>query len=72
MTEHLTPHEGRKAPAARPTAPADPRGALLRSPETSEGGGSTAVPSSDEHTQSPAAEPDPHRPRPVPESGVPS
>ncbi|QES31724.1 serine/threonine protein phosphatase [Streptomyces venezuelae] len=44
----------------------------MRSPETSEGGGSTAVPSSDEHTQSPAAEPDPHRPRPVPESGVPS
>ncbi|WP_414930883.1 SpoIIE family protein phosphatase [Streptomyces sp. Je 1-369] len=72
MTEHLTPHEGRKAPAARPTAPADARGALLRSPETSEGGGSTAVPSSGEHTQSPAAEPDPHRPRPVPESGVPS
>ncbi|WP_411757190.1 SpoIIE family protein phosphatase [Streptomyces venezuelae] len=72
MTEHLTPHEGRKAPAARPTAPADARGALLRSPETSEGGGSAAVPSSGEHTQSPAAEPDPHRPRPVPESGVPS
>ncbi|MEV7196672.1 ATP-binding SpoIIE family protein phosphatase [Streptomyces sp. NPDC093510] len=77
MTEHLTPHEGRKAPAARPTAPADPRGALLRSPGTSEEGG-TAVPPSGEHTQSPAhsassaAEPDPHRPRPVPESGVPS
>ncbi|WP_437113382.1 SpoIIE family protein phosphatase [Streptomyces venezuelae] len=72
MTEHLTPHEGRKAPAARSTAPADPRGALLRSPETSEGGGSTAVSSSGEHTQPSAAEPDPHRPRPVPESGVPS
>ncbi|MGW2226553.1 SpoIIE family protein phosphatase [Streptomyces formicae] len=39
MTEHLTPHEGRKAPGARTTAPADPRGALLRSPETPQGGG---------------------------------
>ncbi|MEU1119249.1 MULTISPECIES: SpoIIE family protein phosphatase [unclassified Streptomyces] len=127
MTEHLTPHEGRKAPAARPTAPADPRGALLRSPEpregTGAGAGSTAptaarapaaaqpphpqtpapqtpnpqtpapqtptaqasaartpagdtrseapVPSG-EHSQSPAAEPDPHRPRPAPDSGVPA
>ncbi|WP_398655142.1 SpoIIE family protein phosphatase [Streptomyces kanamyceticus] len=45
MTEHLTPHEGRKAPSGRKapgagaTAPADPRGALLRSPETPQGGG---------------------------------
>ncbi|MET8683746.1 ATP-binding SpoIIE family protein phosphatase [Streptomyces sp. NPDC004732] len=93
MTEHLTPHEGRKAPAARTTAPADPRGALLRSPEpTRDGGGSAAaaqaragdvpsdahVPPSGEHSQSSAysahsaAEPDPHRPRPVPDSGVPA
>ncbi|WP_244177828.1 ATP-binding SpoIIE family protein phosphatase [Streptomyces atriruber] len=93
MTEHLTPHEGRKAPAARPTAPADPRGALLRSPEPTRGGASGAaaaqpraggapsdahVPPSGEHSQSSAysassaAEPDPHRPRPVPDSGVPA
>ncbi|MEV5977959.1 SpoIIE family protein phosphatase [Streptomyces sp. NPDC052114] len=83
MTEHLTPHEGRKAPAARPTAPADPRGALLRSPETAAAGGTAAqaragdavpdapVPSG-EHSQSSAAEPDPHRPRPAPEGGVPA
>ncbi|MFF1379592.1 SpoIIE family protein phosphatase [Streptomyces sp. NPDC058308] len=88
MTEHLTPHEGRKAPAARPTAPADTRGALLRSPEHPEGGGagagsaaqaapagesrSDAPVPSGEHSPSSAAEPDPHRPRPAPESGVPS
>ncbi|MFD4635377.1 SpoIIE family protein phosphatase [Streptomyces sp. NPDC058284] len=82
MTEHLTPHEGRKAPGAGTTAPADSRGALLRSTEPSAGAGSAAqqagesrpgapVPSG-EHSQSSAAEPDPHRPRPVPESGVPS
>ncbi|PJN08116.1 hypothetical protein CG723_29345, partial [Streptomyces sp. CB01635] len=29
MTEHPTSHEGRR-PAARPAAPADPRGALRR------------------------------------------
>ncbi|GGR69320.1 hypothetical protein GCM10010252_04190 [Streptomyces aureoverticillatus] len=34
MTEHLSPYEGRKAPVARPPAPADPRGALLRAPDT--------------------------------------
>ncbi|WP_425264011.1 ATP-binding SpoIIE family protein phosphatase [Streptomyces silaceus] len=85
MTEHLTPHEGRKAPAARPTAPADPRGALLRSPEAAETGGTgaaaqsradEAVPGapvpSGEHSQPSAAEPDPHRPRPAPEGGVPA
>ncbi|WP_306334201.1 SpoIIE family protein phosphatase [Streptomyces sp. KL118A] len=94
MTEHLTPHEGRKAPAARPTAPADPRGALLRSPEPTRGGGAGGaaaaqaragdaasdahVPPSGEHSQSSAysassaAEPDPHRPRPVPDGGVPA
>lgn len=55
MTEHLTPYEGRKAPAAEPTAPADPRGALLRS---------SGVPGAGEHSQPSAAEPDPGRPRP--------
>ncbi|MFK4071276.1 SpoIIE family protein phosphatase [Streptomyces sp. NPDC029674] len=73
MTEHLTPHEGRKAPAARPTAPADPRGALLRSPEPMGDASSGAhVPPSGEHSQPSAAEPDPHRPRPAPEGGVPT
>ncbi|MFF3640021.1 SpoIIE family protein phosphatase [Streptomyces sp. NPDC002564] len=88
MTEHLTPHEGRKAPGAGTTAPADPRGALLRSPEPREGAGAgpaaqapqdearpdAAATPSGEHAQSSAfsaAEPDPHRPRPVPEAGVP-
>ncbi|PSM39385.1 serine/threonine protein phosphatase [Streptomyces dioscori] len=33
MTEHPTSHERRQPSAARPTAPADPRGALLRTPE---------------------------------------
>ncbi|MDG4859512.1 hypothetical protein P8605_15335, partial [Streptomyces sp. T-3] len=33
MTEHPTSHEGRQASTDRPTAPADPRGSLLRSPE---------------------------------------
>ncbi|MFM9372067.1 SpoIIE family protein phosphatase [Streptomyces sp. Da 82-17] len=37
MTEHPTSHEGRQPRAARPTAPADPRGALLRSPDSAEG-----------------------------------
>ncbi|MEV0124939.1 ATP-binding SpoIIE family protein phosphatase [Streptomyces sp. NPDC050703] len=55
MTEHLTPYEGRKAPAAEPTAPADPRGALLRS---------SGAPGAGEHSQPSAAEPDPGRPRP--------
>ncbi|MFH8607972.1 SpoIIE family protein phosphatase [Streptomyces sp. NPDC018029] len=74
MTEHLTPHEGRKAPAARPTAPADPRGALLRSPEPPGGDAhpGARVPPSGEHSQPSAAEPDPHRPRPAPEGGVPA
>ncbi|MFH8988792.1 SpoIIE family protein phosphatase [Streptomyces sp. NPDC017940] len=34
MTEHFSPYEGREAPGARPPVPADPRGALLRAPET--------------------------------------
>ncbi|MGP4049409.1 SpoIIE family protein phosphatase [Streptomyces sp. 2A115] len=33
MTEHPTSHERRQPSAARPTAPADPRGAVLRTPE---------------------------------------
>ncbi len=33
VTEHTTPDERRQPSAARPTAPADPRGALLRTPE---------------------------------------
>ncbi|MEU9187836.1 SpoIIE family protein phosphatase [Streptomyces sp. NPDC048484] len=33
VTEHPTSHERRQPNAARPTAPADPRGALLRTPE---------------------------------------
>ncbi|WP_314411010.1 ATP-binding SpoIIE family protein phosphatase [Streptomyces kroppenstedtii] len=33
VTEHPTSHERRQPSAARPTAPADPRGALLRTPE---------------------------------------
>ncbi|MDQ8702401.1 SpoIIE family protein phosphatase [Streptomyces sp. LHD-70] len=36
MTEHPTSHEGRQPRAARPN-PADPRGALLRSPDSAEG-----------------------------------
>lgn len=32
MTEHPIPDEGRQPRAARPTAPADPRGALVRAP----------------------------------------
>ncbi|MEV0111647.1 SpoIIE family protein phosphatase [Streptomyces sp. NPDC050844] len=95
MTEHPTPDKGRQPRAARPTAPADPRGALVRAPEAPGGTGAPALPAqartgdaasaqartgdpaaspSDEHAQSsgaPASQPDPHRPRPVPE-GVPS
>lgn len=87
MTEHLSPYEGRKAPVARPTAPADPRGALLRAPETDTlgSGGVNALPAQartgeqdagpgSEHAQSstPATEgPGSHRPRPAPE-GVPT
>ncbi|CAM5423669.1 Serine/threonine protein phosphatase OS=Streptomyces alboniger OX=132473 GN=CP975_22565 PE=4 SV=1 [Streptomyces alboniger] len=85
MTEHLTPYEGRKAPAARTTAPADPRGALLRSSGVPGAGGTAGpgaqaragdappgapVPPSGEHSQPSAAEPDPGRPRPP--EGVPS
>ncbi|MEU9285299.1 SpoIIE family protein phosphatase [Streptomyces sp. NPDC048275] len=33
VTEHPTPHERRQSDAGRPITPADPRGALLRTPE---------------------------------------
>ncbi|MFI8926232.1 SpoIIE family protein phosphatase [Streptomyces sp. NPDC053474] len=83
MTEHLSPYEGRKAPVARPPAPADPRGALLRTPEPEVRGsaGVNAMPAQartgeqdagSEHAQSTAGAfgPGGHRPRPAPE-GVP-
>ncbi|MFF3614407.1 SpoIIE family protein phosphatase [Streptomyces sp. NPDC002580] len=45
MTEHPTSHERRQSGAARPPAPADPRGALLRTPEQpSQVPGSGALP----------------------------
>ncbi|GGV02217.1 SpoIIE family protein phosphatase [Streptomyces spectabilis] len=82
MTEHLSPYEGRKAPVARPPAPADPRGALLRTPEPEVRGsaGVNAMPAQartgeqdagSEHAQSSTAAtngPGGHRPRPAPES----
>ncbi|WP_443050370.1 SpoIIE family protein phosphatase [Streptomyces sp. NBC_00286] len=114
VTEHPNSHEGHQPGAAGPTAPADPRGALLRTPElpapgcgsnalpaqsgplgspasaearsaatgTPAGGHGTPAPSGGhgpagtpasasagpEHAQPSAAEPDPHRPRPVPGS----
>ncbi|MGW0736247.1 SpoIIE family protein phosphatase [Streptomyces sp. NPDC002851] len=49
MTEHSNSHEGRQPRAARPAAPADPRGALLRSSATPD-----EPPTSDE-TATPAA-----------------
>ena len=115
MTEHPTAHERPQPGAGRPAAPADPRGALLRTPEqpsqipgaaalpqqartgdasvpptqqartgdaagapgtttpcgkrASDTGAPTAAPSpAAEHSQPSATEPDPHRPRPAPES----
>ncbi|NGO09846.1 SpoIIE family protein phosphatase [Streptomyces sp. HC44] len=109
MTEHSNSHEGHQPTAARPTTPADPRGALLRTPESPvqasaalpaqsplgspapaearsaatdtpagshgtptpsdrHGPAGTPAPSGPEHSQPSAAEPDPHRPRPVPEA----
>ncbi|MFH8794373.1 SpoIIE family protein phosphatase [Streptomyces sp. NPDC017941] len=83
MTEHFSPYEGREAPGARPPVPADPRGALLRAPETDTygSGAMTALPAQartgeqdagtgNEHAQSatPATEGlGGHRPRPLPE-----
>ncbi|WP_367044666.1 SpoIIE family protein phosphatase [Streptomyces sp. Je 1-332] len=80
MTEHSIPDEGRQPRAARPAAPADPRGAQARAPKARDTPGAAALPAqsqartgdstaspSDEHSQSPgpsAQQPDPHRPRP--------
>ncbi|MGW7264166.1 SpoIIE family protein phosphatase [Streptomyces sp. NPDC054842] len=118
VTEHPTSHERHRPSAGRPPTPADPRGALLRTPEqvstppaaafdrgdphgpvalpaqarTGDGpagpgttaqcakqgpSGGTGTPASGpgapasagpEHAQPTAAEQDPHRPRPAPES----
>ncbi|MGW7077298.1 SpoIIE family protein phosphatase [Streptomyces sp. NPDC054866] len=80
MTEHSIPDEGRQPRAARPAAPADPRGALVRAPKARDTPGAAALPAqpqartgdstaspSDEHSQSSGPsgqQPDPHRPRP--------
>ncbi|MEU3738802.1 MULTISPECIES: SpoIIE family protein phosphatase [unclassified Streptomyces] len=80
MTEHSIPDEGRQPRAARPAAPADPRGAQARAPKARDTPGAVALPAqaqaragdstaspSDEHSQSSGAfgqQPDPHRPRP--------
>ncbi|MDT0467164.1 SpoIIE family protein phosphatase [Streptomyces gibsoniae] len=105
VTEHPTSHERPQAGVG----PADPRGALLRTPEPlptapstppapalpaqtraggvptgplscaqhgasgNQGGTPTPLPAADgtEHSQPAADEPDAHRPRPVPEGGIP-
>ncbi|MEU6733928.1 MULTISPECIES: ATP-binding SpoIIE family protein phosphatase [Streptomyces] len=69
MTEHPTSHEARQQQAARPGTPADPRGALLRTPAQARSGDpvTPAGTGSDEHSQSSTAEPDAPRPRPTPE-----
>ncbi|MGV9566478.1 SpoIIE family protein phosphatase [Streptomyces sp. NPDC003480] len=108
VTEHPTSHERPQTGAG----PADPRGALLRTPEPlptapgappapalpaqtraggvptaspaplpcaqhgapgNQGGTPTSLPAADgaEHSQPAADEPDAHRPRPVPEGGIP-
>ncbi|MEV2249803.1 SpoIIE family protein phosphatase [Streptomyces sp. NPDC050147] len=80
MTEHSIPDEGRQPRAARPPAPADPRGALVRARKARDTPGQAALPAqaqartgdstaspSDEHSQPsgpPGEQPDPHRPRP--------
>ncbi|MCX4905746.1 SpoIIE family protein phosphatase [Streptomyces sp. NBC_00878] len=53
MTEHPTSHERRQPSAARPTAPADPRGALLRTPEPP-AQGSPALPAQGRPAEAPA------------------
>ncbi|MDQ0949934.1 serine phosphatase RsbU (regulator of sigma subunit) [Streptomyces phaeochromogenes] len=53
VTEHPTSHERRQPSAARPTAPADPRGALLRTPEPP-AQGSTGLPSQGRPAEAPA------------------
>lgn len=67
MTEHSIPDEGRQPRAARPAAPADPRGAQARAPKSRDTAGAAALPAqpqaqartgdataspSDEHSQS--------------------
>ncbi|MEV0933815.1 SpoIIE family protein phosphatase [Streptomyces phaeochromogenes] len=54
VTEHPTSHERRQPSAARPTAPADPRGALLRTPEPP-AQGSTGLPAQGRPAEAPAA-----------------
>ncbi|MFG2649005.1 SpoIIE family protein phosphatase [Streptomyces sp. NPDC048436] len=53
MTEHSIPDEGRQPRAARPPAPADPRGALVRTPKARDSAGAAALPA--QPTQSPQA-----------------
>ncbi|MFH8488350.1 SpoIIE family protein phosphatase [Streptomyces longisporoflavus] len=83
MTEHSIPDEGRQPRAARPAAPADARGAHARARKARDTPGAPAFPAQaqsrtgdpaagpcDEHSQPTghsAQQPDPHRPRPVPE-----
>ncbi|MFE6165739.1 SpoIIE family protein phosphatase [Streptomyces sp. NPDC056486] len=85
MTEHSIPDEGRQPRAARPAAPADPRGEPARARKARDTPGAAAFPAqaqartgdpaagpSDEHSQSSGPsgqQPDPHRPRPAPEGG---
>ncbi|MEU9962419.1 SpoIIE family protein phosphatase [Streptomyces sp. NPDC050982] len=52
VTEHPTSHERRQPSAARPTAPADPRGALLRTPEPP-AQGSTGLPAQGRPAEAP-------------------
>lgn len=85
MTEHSIPDEGRQPRAARPAAPAEPRGAQARARKARDTPGAAAFPAqaqartgdctaspSDEHSQPsgpPGQQPDPHRPRPDQGSG---
>ncbi|MGW1023193.1 SpoIIE family protein phosphatase [Streptomyces sp. NPDC002577] len=58
MTEHPTSHERGQPTAARPPAPADPRGALLRTPESPEvpdAAGMVALPAQGRPGDNPAA-----------------
>ncbi|WP_190033419.1 ATP-binding SpoIIE family protein phosphatase [Streptomyces fructofermentans] len=54
VTEHPTSHERRQPSAARPTAPADPRGALLRTPEPGPQG-SPGLPAQGRPAEAPAS-----------------
>ncbi|MEU5348171.1 MULTISPECIES: SpoIIE family protein phosphatase [unclassified Streptomyces] len=53
VTEHPTSHERRQPSAARPTAPADPRGALLRTSEPTQG--STGLPAQGRPAEAPTS-----------------